>query len=96
LLEACFPDELGDVYVAGWRTVMIAYGLAGLFVAGLLWFVLRNRPEEHPRCNQAEQAMIASGRPTGAPGPHGKPGRIPWSRLLHSRSLWLSCFGQVG
>lgn len=96
LLEACFPNELGKVYVFGWRPVMITYGLLGLLVAAVLWIVLRNRPEEHPRCNQAERELIALGRPSGAPGPHGKPGRVPWGPLLTSRSMWFSCIGKVG
>ncbi len=96
LLEGCFPDELGKVYVAGWRPVMIAYGAVGLFVAAVFCFVVRNRPEEHPRCNQAEIKLIAVGRLADAPGPHGKAGNVPWSRLLRSRSMWFNCFGQVG
>ena len=96
LLEACFPGELGNIYVAGWRPVMILYGVGGLLVAGVLWWALRNRPEDHPRCNSAERKLIAAGRPPGAPSPHGKTGRVPWGPLLKSRSMWLNCFGQMG
>lgn len=96
LLEKIFPDALGNIYVAGWRPVMISYGLLGLLVAGLLWFVLRNRPEEHPRCNAAEQNLIAASRPAGAPSPHGKTGGVPWRPLLTSGSMWMNCISQVG
>jgi len=96
LLEALFSDSLGKVYVGGWRPVMISYGLLGLVVALLIWRTLRNRPEEHPRCNAAEQQLIAQGRPKDAPGPHGKAGRVPWGRLLRSGSMWLNCLSQFG
>jgi nitrate/nitrite transporter NarK len=96
LLEAVFPNALGRVYVRGWRPVMWIYGSLGLLVAAWFWCNVRNRPEQHPRCNAAEAALIAAGRPTGAPGPHGRPGKIPWNRLLRSTSMWLNCFAQVG
>lgn len=96
LLEGCFPDEIGKVYVDGWRPVMITYGFVGLFVAGIFWFTIRNRPDEHPKCNAVEQELIMADRPENAPGPHGRAGKVPWRGLLTSRSMWLNCFGQVG
>jgi ACS family glucarate transporter-like MFS transporter len=96
LLEAAFRGEIGKLYVKGWRPVMYVYGFAGLFVAGAFWFAFRSRPEAHPWSNAAEHAVIASGRPPGAPSPHGKPGKIPFKPLLKSRSMWLDCFMQVG
>jgi len=96
LLEGCFPEALGKVYVSGWRPVMITYGLVGLFVAALFFLVVRNRPEENRHTNSAERALITAGRPSAAPGPHGSVGKVPWSRLLRSRSMWMHCCGQVG
>lgn len=96
VLETLYPDALGNVYVAGWRPVMITYGAFGLIVAALLWVTLRNRPEEHPRCNAAELELIAAGRPENAASPHGKTGGIPWGPLLRSRSMWLNSIAQVG
>lgn len=96
LLEALLPNSLGKVYVGGWRPVMITYGLLGLFVAGILWYVLRNRPEEHPRCNAAERRLIEESRPKDAPSPHGKAGNVPWGRILKSGSMWMNCIGQIG
>ncbi|MFQ5731367.1 MAG: MFS transporter [Planctomycetaceae bacterium] len=96
LLEAMLPDSLGKVYVGGWRPVMIAYGLLGIVIAAFIWIVLRNRPEEHPRCNFAERTLIAAGRPMDAPSPHGKAGNVPWARLLKSGSMWMNCIAQVG
>ncbi|MEO2023970.1 MAG: MFS transporter, partial [Pirellulaceae bacterium] len=96
LLEAIFPNALGRIYVSGWRPVMFVYGALGLLVSAWFWRSVRNRPEEHPRCNAAESALISAGRPPGAPSPHGRPGNIPWNRLLSSVSMWLNCFAQVG
>ena len=96
LLEAIFPGELGKVYVGGWRPVMIIYGWAGLAVAGFFWFYVRNRPEQHPWCNDEEKSFIASGRPEGAPSPHGKTGNVPWANLLKSVSMWMNCLSQFG
>lgn len=96
LIEGVFPAEVGKLYTAGWRPVMFIYGAAGLAVALLFGFFVRNRPEVHPWCNKAEQELIASGRPAGAPSPHGKAGNVPWKRLLQSGSMWLCCVMQVG
>ena len=96
LLEETFPDSIGKLYAPGWRPVMLLYGSLGIFVAGLVWWVFRSRPENHPWCNAAEAEMIESSRPANAPSPHGKPGRVPLVRLLESRSMWLVCLMQFG
>jgi len=96
LLEASFPNGIGKVYVLGWRPVMIVYGLCGIFIAILYGFVVRNRPEDHPRCNSAELELINSNQHAAATRSHGKVGAVPIKRLLTSRSMWLSCFAQVG
>ena len=96
LIEGVFPQEVGKLYTKGWRPVMIVYGAAGIMVAMLFWVVVRDRPEAHPWCNEAECELIASGRPAGAPSPHGKPGMVPWKPLLLSGSMWLCCLMQVG
>lgn len=96
LLETSFPAQIGKIYVSGWRPVMLIYGLAGLLVAAAFWIVFRNRPSDHPWCNAAERQLIESGRPAGAPSPHGKAGAVPWMRLISSFSLWMDSLAQVG
>ena len=88
LLESIFSAAVKEVYGAGWRPVMISYGLLGLVVASLLGCVLRNRPEQHPFCNQAERSLISTGRPAETPSPYGKVGSVPWAPMLKNWSLW--------
>ena len=38
-----------------WRWVLVLYGSSGLLVALLFWRVVRERPEEHSKCNAEEQ-----------------------------------------
>jgi MFS transporter, ACS family, glucarate transporter len=74
----------------GWRSSF--YACAGLGVAvALLWrLYATNRPEEHPRVNAAELALIRSA-PQGleAPPAAGLPRpRAPWRRMFSSLSVW--------
>jgi MFS family permease len=63
--------------------------LAGLGVLWCLrfWPWFRNRPEERFGVNPAEKALIAAGRP---PYPLGH-GKVPWGKMLRSRSAWAVC-----
>jgi len=94
LLEGAFPEGIGKLYVRGWRPAMYLYGGAGLLVAALFWLSFRNRPEEHPWCNRAEQELIVEGRPASAAGSSGRAGKIPFRRFLGSFSLWCSSASQ--
>src|SRR5690606_2247797 len=58
LLEAAFPDEIRSIYGQAWRSVLIFYGLIGLFVAGGVYWYVRNSPDQHPGCNAAEKRLI--------------------------------------
>jgi sugar phosphate permease len=90
VLEAVFPDEVRKLDVHGWRPVMFVYGGAGLLVALLFWIVCRDRPQDHPLCNAAEEALIRGN--DGAPA--GRARGLPIGDLLRSRSLSLSCISQ--
>jgi MFS family permease len=70
----------------GWRGAFALFGAFGLLwcVGFAAWF--RNRPEEHPRVNAAELAVIGPGRDTAATR-----GAAPWGALLRSGNLWLLC-----
>ncbi len=96
LLEVAFPESIRKLYGRSWRPVLIVYGLAGLMVAAWFFWVVRNRPSEHARCNAAEVAVIEHGRPATAGTPHGRVAGLPWRALLTCRSLWLSSMSQFG
>jgi ACS family glucarate transporter-like MFS transporter len=70
-----------------WRATFWLFGALGVVwcVAFAYWF--RNRPEEKPGVNAAEQELIRAGRlDLGAAHAH-----VPWLRLLTSGNLWALC-----
>ncbi|MFM2179705.1 MAG: hypothetical protein RL015_3803 [Verrucomicrobiota bacterium] len=75
--------RLGDWRWAGW-----IYGFGGLFVAAAFWWVYRDHPKLHPRCNDAEIELLAHGRgdfiPVKVP-----PRRFPLKAACQSGNLWL-------
>lgn len=77
----------------GWRMVLIFYGTSGLLVAILFWKVFRETPEEHPKCNQAEQDLISSDVEPETAGPPPFP---PLGPLVRSGTMWLMCALQFG
>jgi ACS family glucarate transporter-like MFS transporter len=79
-----------------WRPVMFVYGVAGILVAAAFWFFYRDQPRDHPRCNEAEIAVIESGRPLGVSTPHGKVGGMPLRHIIRSRSMWCTSLSQFG
>jgi MFS family permease len=72
----------------GWQSTLWIVTLLGIIWCVAFWLWFRNRPQETPRVNAAELALIAHGR-----GPHSSGhGAIPWRALLTSRSAWCLCF----
>ena len=67
-----------------WRQTFVLFGSVGVVWAILFYRSFRDRPEDHPGVNAAELALLA-GRAGGATG-HP---RVPWKKLLASRSVWL-------
>jgi sugar phosphate permease len=88
LLEAAFPDALRKLYGPGWRPVLLCYGAAGLVIALFFWFLVRNRPRQHPGCNAAEVALIEAGQAESGLQVH-RPAALPWRALVERVSLWL-------
>ncbi len=94
-LEALFPNEIKKLYRFGWRPVVMIYGGAGVLVAGFFWLVFRERPELHPRVNEAELALIREGR-SAASQEIRKASGIPFKKLFQSRNMWANGFMQLG
>ena len=94
-LESLFPGEIKKLYRFGWRPVVMIYGGAGVLVAGFFWLVFRERPELHPRVNEAELSLINAGR-TAASQEVKKTSGIPFKRLVQSRNMWANGFMQLG
>jgi len=73
----------------GWRMSFYVCALIGGAVA-LVWrLYATNQPEEHPKANLRELAIIRSGKDASAstrPGVHSQ-ARTPWKLLLASRSV---------
>ena len=53
----------------------------------VLWLAIYRKPEEHPRCSQAELEYIGGGLPENVE-------KIPWLRLLPHRQTWAFVLGK--
>lgn len=67
----------------GWRSVFWVLGIAGFIWAAIWYSRFRNSPQESPSVSAEELREIGE-----TPSSHSK-SAIPWSRLLHSRALWM-------
>jgi MFS family permease len=76
------------VYFNNWRMAGWIYGLIGIGVAFAFWYIFRERPEEHPRCNSAEVELLTEGRPPEKPAIVAA---FPLRAVLGDASLWMMC-----
>ena len=70
----------------GWRTAFVITGGLG-FVWLIFWLALYRRPEEHPRCSQAELDFIRHDPPE-------ETGHIAWLSLASHRQAWAFILGK--
>ena len=70
----------------GWRWAFIITGSLG-FGWVVLWLLLYQKPEDHPRCSKSELDYIRS-------DPAQPAGNIRWLRLLPHRQTWAFVFGK--
>jgi MFS family permease len=70
-----------------WRHNLWLFSGAALVwcVVFAVWF--RNRPDEHPATNPAEQHLIQDGK--GPPPGHEG---VPWGKIFGSRNVWFLCW----
>jgi MFS family permease len=74
------------VLCGSWEMPLWILAALGVVWCAAFWPWFRNRPEDMPRVNAAERALITAGR-----GPAVGHGSIPWRRMLRSRSIWALC-----
>lgn len=70
----------------GWRWAFVSVGAIG-FLWLVLWLLLYQKPEDHPRCSKAELDYIQG----GAPPPLKK---MRWLRLFPYRQTWAFACGK--
>ncbi|GDY23102.1 glucarate transporter [Verrucomicrobiota bacterium] len=76
-----------------WRRPLWIDGAVGLVIAAIYWRVVRNSPEEHPDCNDAERALIGK-PPVQPPIPTSEFLGMLWA-FCRNRNLWLNAAGQL-
>lgn len=76
----------------GWRQTLWIYGFTGVLISVLYYWVVRDRPAEHRKCNAAEQQKI--GQPLDDRRPELRDILQMLKACTLSRSLWLNSLGQ--
>jgi sugar phosphate permease len=87
---ALTPALVGVMAAAwGWRSAFVILGGVGLLWAVVWYWYYRDMPDNHPRVNAAELAVIHS-RSGAKPAQAGaKKPTMPWRVLLRSSNMWL-------
>jgi sugar phosphate permease len=71
----------------GWRWVFYSFALMGTVWAVAFAALYRNRPQEHPRVNDAELAYIRGGLAEAAVHSTERQ-TVPWRRIFSSPNMW--------
>ena len=69
----------------GWRTAFYSCGSLGILVALVWYFFATDRPEQHPRVNEAEIELIARGQSDATRADQEI--HVPWSDIFSNRSV---------
>lgn len=77
-----------------WREAFFVYGLAGVAIGAIYWLLVRDSPEQHPGCNQAERELIEKDKPRAGIGRQAV--TVPWRAFLTNFNLWMFSLAQVG
>jgi MFS family permease len=78
--------------LSSWRTVLFIYGVMGIAIAAAYYWIVRDRPAEHPTCNEAEKELIGPVLDDRKPELRDIAGMI--GQYCMSTSLWLNSIGQ--
>jgi MFS transporter, ACS family, glucarate transporter len=85
IVEQAVGFPLRSFHGQGWRPALMSYGVLGVVVGLLIWFVVRNSPREHPWISEGEKQLILAGQ---APSTIASTA-IPWKALMTSLNQWL-------
>src|SRR5215831_304026 len=69
----------------GWRASFCICGLLGILIAAAWYFLAADRPDQHPRVNQAEMELIGCDRSNRAQ--FASRGHAPWGKIFANRSV---------
>jgi ACS family glucarate transporter-like MFS transporter len=73
----------------GWRTPFFALGAAGLLAAYGCYSYVTDRPQENPRVNAAELALIVGETKSESNSVKQTPKtKVPWRKLFSTSSIW--------
>jgi len=75
----------------GWRAPFLVVGLIGILAGFVCYSYVTDRPQENPRVNASELALIAGpARPDVKPAQEqvSRVRRLPWSKVFSSPSIW--------
>ncbi|MFT5465934.1 MAG: sugar phosphate permease [Verrucomicrobiales bacterium] len=76
-----------------WRWLLVLYGLSGFLFALFFWRAVRESPDEHPKCNEAERDLVKAGAKPESP--EANPFAVVL-RIVRNPTMWLMCIVQFG
>ncbi|WP_339727928.1 MFS transporter [uncultured Gimesia sp.] len=94
LFEARYSSDVRKVQGKGWRKMMISYGMVGILIAAIFWWIIRDYPRAHPSCSQQELELIEHGRLDEDKDHSKQIGGIPFKAITRNKSLWLLSLSQ--
>lgn len=68
----------------GWQAVFYCFAVIGLIIAGIWYFVGRDKPEEHPWISQEERTLILRNRSIQ----EVQKGVAPWKKFIKNPQFW--------
>ncbi len=93
LLEVAFKESLRQLHGLGWRPALLVYGLGGVIVGLIFWWLVRDTPAQQPLCNRAEVELITAGQEATTTTPT-LAAILPLGVLLTSRNMWMNSAAQ--
>ena len=94
LFEARYYSDVRKVQGKGWRKMMMTYGVVGILIAGIFWWIIRDYPRAHPSCSNGELELIEQGRLEEDKDHSKQIGGIPFKAITKNQSLWLLSLSQ--